>query len=122
MSYDLRLAVKVDGAEDCYAVVAMPEYHSPTYNIGEMFRKCMGWNFIQGEWYRVSDVLPNIKRGIWELSQNESEYTQYNSTNGWGTVKSALKALESLLECIEAQCGNGWSWNDIPPECLYVAW
>ena len=122
MSYDLRLAVKVEGAENCYAVVAQPKYASPTYNIGEMFRKCTGWNFNQGEWYKVSEVLPNIRHGIEELSKHEQNYIKYNSPNGWGNTESALQALKSLEECIESQTGNGWSWNNIPPDCLYVAW
>ena len=122
MSYDLRLAVKVEGLEEHYAIIAQPEYASPTYNIGEMFRKCTGWDFKQGEWYKVSEVLPNIKKGISELQKHEKKYVKYNSPNGWGTTESALKALESLLECIEAQSGNGWSWNDIPVEYMYVAW
>lgn len=53
MSYDLRLAVKVEGTKDLYAVIAEPEYDSPTYNIGEMFRACMGWDFEQGKRNRV---------------------------------------------------------------------
>lgn len=122
MSYDLRIAVKVDGTEDCYAVVAQPEYDSPTYNIGDMLRACTGWDFRQSEWYRVPDVLPKIKRGISELEKHEQKYVRYNSPNGWGTTESALAALKSLLQCIEEQSGNGWSWNSIPIECMFVSW
>ena len=41
MSYDLRIAVKVDGC-DKFAQIAEPEYRSPTYNLGKMFRACTG--------------------------------------------------------------------------------
>lgn len=122
MSYDLRLAVKVDGVEDCYAVIAEPEYHSPTYNLGTMFRACTGWNYNQGEWYKVSEVLPLIEHGIHELTFNRKEYEKYNPPNGWGNIDSALLALNSLVECIANHTGNGWSWNNIPTDCLYVSW
>ena len=51
MSYDLRIAVKVDGC-DKFAQIAEPEYSSPTYNLGKMFRACTGWDYKQGEYYR----------------------------------------------------------------------
>lgn len=60
MSYDIRLAVRVEGApvnedgEPLYAVIGTPEYDSPTYNLGDMFRACTGWDFKQGKFYRVS--------------------------------------------------------------------
>ena len=120
MSYDLRIAVKVQDT-DIYAVIAEPEYSSPTYNIGEMFRKATGWDFEQGKWYKVSDVLPLIEHGIHELRYKEDKYRQYDSPNGWGTTQSARKALESLATCIENQT-NGWGWQQIPLEHLYVAW
>ena len=37
MSYDLRIAVKVDGC-DKFAEIAEPEYSSPAYNLGKMYR------------------------------------------------------------------------------------
>ena len=85
MSYDLRIAVKVEGApkdDPLFAVIAEPEYSNPTYNLGEMFRKCMGWDYEQSEWYRVSDVYENIERGISELTYNEDKYIPMNPKNG----------------------------------------
>lgn len=123
MSYDLRLAVKVDGAKDLYAVIDEPALSSPTYNIGKMLRTCTGWDFVQSEWYKVSDVLPLIEHGIHELIFNEKEYKKYNAPNGWGTTGSALDALESLKECIQRNApGSSLSWHEIPLDCMYVAW
>lgn len=121
MSYDLRLGVKVEGT-DIIAVIDEPEYHRPTYNLGEMFRACTGWDFEQSKWYRVSDVLPLIQHGINELRYNEKEYVKYNAENGWGTTSSALKALQSLEECIRQNITSGWRWQEIPAEHLWVAW
>ena len=120
MSYDIRLGVKVEGT-DIIAVIAEPEYSSPTYNLGDMFRACMGWDFKQGEWYRVSDVLPNILKGITELSMYPKKYREYEPDNGWGTVKNALSTLQSLAECISEQ-NDGSTWQDIPYEHLWLRW
>lgn len=120
MSYDLRIGVKVADT-DIIAVIAEPELSSPTYNLGEMFRACMGWDYEQGEWYNVKEVLPFIKRGINELIYNRKEYEQYNPENGWGSVYSALECLESLEKCIHEQT-NGWTWQDIPLEHLWLCW
>lgn len=115
MSYDLRIAVKVDGT-DIFAEIAEPEYSSPTYNLGEMFRACMDWDYMQSEYYRCSEVIGNIERGIRELRVNKSAYAKYNPSNGWGDTNSALGALESLRECIYTQA------EEIPIEHLWVAW
>lgn len=126
MSYDLRIAVKVEGAEkgNEFAIIAEPEFGNPTYNLGEMFRRCTGWDFDQGEFYKVSEVYGNIERGIINLREHEEEFEKYNSPNGWGTTVSALKALESLKQCIdEIEDPNSWSgWNTFPKSLLYVAW
>ena len=123
MSYDLRIGVKVEGT-DIIAVIAEPERHSPTYNIGDLFRKCTGWDFRQSEWYRVSEVYPLIQRGIAELIAYPKKYKKYESPNGWGTIESAIEALKSLKDCIDElseydSCAN---WNHVPMEHLWVAW
>lgn len=125
MSYDIAISVKVEGC-DQYVVIDEPEYHSPTYNLGAMFRACMDWNYSQsekndrGEWepmyYRCDFVLDRVERGLYELNHNLSEYVKYNAPNGWGTVSSAVKALESLRICILENAER------IPLECLYMNW
>ena len=123
MSYDICLGVKVEGADDLYAVIAEPEYSSPTYNIGKMFRACTGWDFKQGVWYKVSEVLPLIQHGISELELHEPKYRKYNSPNGWGTTESALEALQSLEACIRENAPeSSITWNDIPLDLMYVRW
>lgn len=122
MSYDIRLSVKVEGANDCYAVIAEPEYSSPTYNIGGMLRACTGWDFHQGEYYKVSEVVPLIEHGIHELKFNRKAYKEYEPQNGWGSIGSAIDALESIMECIRHETSGEWTWNEIPIECLYISW
>lgn len=122
MSYDIRLGVKVEGGENLYAVIDEPERNNPTYNLGEMFRACTGWDYEQGKWYNVSEVLPLIEHGIHELRFNRKQYEKYDAPNGWGTTHSACEALESMLECIRHNSGDNWTWNDIPLDLLYICW
>lgn len=123
MSYDIRIGVKIEGYND-YAVIAEPEYASPTYNLREMFVACMNWDYEQGEWYKVSDVYEKIKRGVYELTFNEKAYRKYNPDNGWGDTESALEALKSLLDCIDSiEDPDSWEgWNTIPKAYLYMRW
>lgn len=115
MSYDLRVAVKVEGC-DKYADIACPDYCDPTYNLREMFVACMDWDYEQGEYYRCDEVLPKIEHGIKELIGNRSAYEKYIPDNGWGSIRGALDALESLKVCIYDQA------EEIPLECLYMCW
>lgn len=121
MSYDIRLGVKVEGV-DIIAVIDEPAFSSPTYNLGDMFRKCMDWDFEQGKWYKVSDVWKKINHGIGELKMHKAKYRKYEPDNGWGTVEGAINALESLNECIAKTVDGNWSWNQIPEEHLWVCW
>ena len=82
MSYDLRIGVKAEGAQDLYAVIDEPELSRPTYNLRNMFVACMGWDYEQGQWYKVTEVLPMIQHGIDELEFYPSKYKKYNAPNG----------------------------------------
>ena len=122
MSYDIRFGVKVAGApDDCFAVIGHPERDSPTYNIGNLFRACMDWNFKQGEWYKLTDIYPKICHGIQELTMHSKKYKEYEPDNGWGDVGSALECLQSIRSWVEDEMQ--WSWNsEVPKDCIYMAW
>lgn len=124
MSYDIRFAVKVADHEDLYAVIGEPERHSPTYNIGNMLRKCMDWDFHQGEWYQVTEIIPKIERGIHELTFNKTQYICMEPEDKWGSCESALNALKSIMSWLTDDWnGIKGSWNaDIPLECIYMTW
>lgn len=115
MSYDLRLAVKAEG---CGVMVEIgePELANPTYNLGQMFRACTGWNYEQGKYYRCSEVIEKIEHGISELRTSSWKYKTLEPSNGWGTLDGAIGVLESLRTYIYERA------EDIPIDCLWVAW
>ena len=121
MSYDIRFSVKVEGAKNVFAIIGRPEYDSPTYNIRDIFVKSMDWDYNQGEWYPMAEVMPKIERGIHELTYNEKEYKKYNPSNGWGSTQSALECLQSIHDWFYPE--NMWDVEydkDIPIECIYM--
>ena len=125
MSYDIRFGVKVAGAqEECYAVIGHPEYDNPTYNLRDIFVKSMGWDYHQGEWYKVSDILPKVQNGITELTLHSEKYKPLEPSNGWGTISSAIECLKSIVDYFgDNWNGLGGSWNaDIPIDCIYMCW
>ena len=122
MSYDIRFGVKVAGTDNVYAIIGRPVYDSPTYNLRDMFVKCMDWDYSQGEWYPMNEVLPKVERGINELKYHQSKYLKYEPDNGWGTIGSALESLQSIYKWFDL---NDWErgWDEeIPLECIYMRW
>jgi len=115
MSYDLRVAVKIEGY-DGYADIATPDYDDPTYNLSKMFRACMDWEYKQGEYYPCSEYAEKLVTGIDRLTHSRELYEKYNPQNGWGNIDSAIEALRSWWSCIQEQA------EEIPIEHLYMRW
>lgn len=115
MSYDLSVAVKVEGC-DKYAVIRCPEFANPTYNLADMFRACMEWDYELDEYYPAERYVRVLETGIKELYTHQAAYEQYLPENGWGTFKGAIESLESWRSCIY-ECAE-----EIPIECLYICW
>lgn len=115
MSYCIGVYVKVEGC-DKYAKIAYPDYSSPTYNLGKLFRACMDWNFKSSEYYRCDNVIEYVEKGIEELEHNSLKYTKLLPSNGWGTMSGAIETLRSIRECILEE--NEY----IPLKCLYLRW
>jgi len=122
MSYDIRLGVKVEGMDGYIATIDEPSYSSPTYNLRDMFVACMDWDYEQGEWYNCGDVFQNIIRGQNEITAFPEKYKKYNATNGWGTVSSAKKCIDSIVQKIGEITSGEWTWNKIPLEHLWIRW
>lgn len=125
MIYDIEISVKVEGC-DKYARIAEPDHANPTYNLRDLFKACMDWDYQQSElgedkeyhtvYYRCDFVIEKVNHGLDELLINGDKYVQYLPSNGWGTMQNALNTLGSLRACIYEQAEN------IPIECLYMSW
>lgn len=115
MSYSIGIYVKVEGC-DKFAEIAYPEYSSPSYNLGRLFRSCMDWNFKSEEYYRCDYAVGRLNKGIKELMYCPKEHLKLNPTLSMGSVASSLDILGSVRECILKQAEN------IPLECMYMKW
>ena len=122
MSYDISFCVETaypDKFGDTHVVVHTPEYDSPTYNLRDMFVACMGWDYKQGVYYPMADVLPKIKRGLAELTENLEKYKRYNPPNGWGDIEGARGCLANWVTELEDPWGITRTW---PIEHLWWRW
>lgn len=121
MSYDIGIYVKVEG-EPIFAQIAEPDYSSPTYNLGKMFRACMDWDFEQGKYYPCTYVIKALEHGIKELVARPSAYDQYIPQHSdipksmLSNHADALQVLLSLRDCIIEQA------EQIPVKCLFMRW
>lgn len=114
MSYDIEFGVKTvaeDRFGEKFAVIAVPELSSPTYNLREMFVACMDWDYKQGKWYPATDALEHIRHGIRELEDHREKYLEYNPPNGWGTLDGALECLRNWDEELTYHYGELHAWD-----------
>ena len=114
MSYDIRIAVETvypDRYGEKFAVVFTPEYDSPTYNVGNIFRKVMDWDFKQGVWYPLKEVLEHIDHGIGKLRNNFDAYRDMEPENKWGTVETVWECLTSWRAEFEDPWGVTGNWG-----------
>ena len=125
MSYDIRWCVETvctnnDGKK--FVVVHTPEYDSPTYNYRKMFVACMGWDYKQGEYYPMAEVLPKLRHGLAQLVKHPEKYRQYEPKNGWGTLNGASKCIESWID----ELTNEDNWDSVchywPLDALWWRW
>ena len=87
MSYDISYRVQCKDDPKLWADVGNCEANI-TYNLREMIQKSTGLEWKNEEDNGlVKDVIPFIIHGLEELERFPDKYKQYESPNGWGTVK-----------------------------------
>lgn len=105
MSYNISFKVKVEGVDkfvsvgDCDANI--------TWNVRKIIELSTGllWENEANNGL-CKDIIPHIRRGIHELSENREDYIQYEAPNGWGTVDDTMKFFMQILDawdCLELQ-------------------
>lgn len=50
------------------------------------------------------DIIPHIRRGFYELSENREDYIQYEDPNGWGTVSDTIRFFLRILDAWNSFC------------------
>ena len=122
MSYDIAFGVETVCANndgENFVEIGYPKLDSPTYNLRDMFVAACDWNFEQRKWYKLEDVLPNISRGIFELTNNRTAYEKYSPKNGFGNIDDAIAVLQSMVEWVEEHKSSLYLW---PTEALWIRW
>lgn len=114
MSYDCEFGVMLPNGDIVH--YGYPNLDNPTYNLRDIFCKAMDFEYKQGEWYPMKDMLPRFQRAMNELTFNEEAYKPLEHYNGWGTVQSAMICfanwIDETFELVE----------NIPIEYLYWRW
>lgn len=89
--------MKVDGLDryievrDCQANI--------TWNVRDIITKSTGLEWInEANNGLCSDVIPAIKKGLFELRRNGDKYKKYEASNGWGTVSGTIKFFKSVID------------------------
>ena len=105
MSYDISFKVKVEGI-DKYVEVGNCNANI-TYNVREIITHSTGleWRNCENNGLCV-EVIPYIRKGLDELQTSPDEYKQYESYNGWETVKEVTWFFLDILDAWEDVCEN----------------
>lgn len=101
MSYDISFKVKAEGI-DAYVPVGTCDANI-TWNVRKIIEKSTGleWKNCQNNGLCV-DVIPKIEVGLRKLEQNPDKFKEYESPNGWGTVRGTAQFFRNILN----------DWND----------
>lgn len=110
MSYYITFKVKVEGIDkyvpigDCDANI--------TWNVGKIIRLSTGLPWVnEANNGPVKDVIPSIKKGMYELIERPEKYKPYEAANGWGTVEGTISFFERILKSWDDFCR--WEDDDI---------
>ena len=129
MSYDIRFYVKtvVPNLEgDRYVSVHAPKYDSPTYNYRKMFVALMDWDYSQGEYYHMPEVLERLKTGLGRIKADPEAYRKYEPDNKWGTVEGARECLESWVDELTPPDDGCYGYDNVmcqwPLDALWWRW
>lgn len=100
MSYDTSFKVKAEGV-DAYVSVGCCDANI-TWNVREIIVKSTGlpWENCKNNGL-CKDVIPQIIKGHQELIENGNAYKQYESPNGWGTVKDTIRFFARIIAAWE---------------------
>lgn len=73
-----------------------------TYNVYPMYKKAIGGGLTEILNSKIcSEVIPILRKGVLEMTENPAMYKAMNPKNGWGSYETALEFLEKIYkECV----------------------
>lgn len=108
MSYNISFKVKVEGLESRYVSVGECNANI-TWNLRGMIVKATGLEWKNEENNGLcKDIIPYIAKGYTELFMYPEKYKEYESPNGWGTVKGCREFFFQILNDWSAFCSDSW--------------
>lgn len=96
MSYDVWLTIDTGGREPVSVWEA-----NHTSNTAAMWRKA-GCDLAELHGREATDVAPLARAAIRAILDDLVEYSKLNPANGWGSVDSCVRFLESIADACEA--------------------
>ena len=72
-----------------------------TYNVSPMYGKAMGLTISDLNGKKCKEVIPILKKGIKEMTNNPKVYKLMNPPNRWGSYDTAISFLKRILEYCE---------------------
>lgn len=116
MSYSIEFYVKLNEINK-FVCIGSPDFSSPTYNIGQILRKAMEWDFKGDEYYPCKDVVKYILKGLNNLYEREYKYKKYEKKGCSGTTYT-FDFLTSLAKSIHTFSQD----NNLEIEYIYMRW
>ena len=97
MSYTIYLTADPDAPDDS----DLGDSWNYTSNCGDMWRLA-GADLAEYHDKRAGECLPSLKSSIADMKAVPEKYTALNPSNGWGSYKTLVPALERLVEIFES--------------------
>jgi hypothetical protein len=81
----------------------MGESHTVPWENRDLIAATSGWSVMNQEAISPASVLmPNLEKGIWELTNCPDCYVEFEVKHGLGTIKEVLLFYRGLLQdCLE---------------------
>ena len=97
MSYDISFRVKIEGVDEYFDTRYCEA--NITWNVRNMIVKSTGLEWKNNENNGLcKDIIPAICQGYVLLTQYPEQYEQYESPNGWGTIRGTKRFFETIIK------------------------
>jgi len=95
MSYDVSFCVKIENVDDYFSVGHCNA--NIIYNVWQLIRESSGWDIKNGVGELLTELIPKIRNGLNELTNNPNKYRNLESPNKWGTISGVKQFYHDIL-------------------------